>query len=277
MPAVDPQSEAPSSTGNQLTSGQTTFAAQLSKDTGLDPTVIAAWLLAEESGSAATSRQAAGNNDWLNIGYTDSATIGAGDSIWSNPASAATATAAWLKGTNGAIPGYGNASAGVQSILRSAGSPATAQIAALQHSGWASSGYPALQADYQSIAQGTRNAITDAGATIPVSGAPSTGIIGALGGDIAAGPVAAAGAVSGVVSGVSGVASDVSSVSGLITDLTGKHGLITNLTSARFWLRVAGVIGALALFMFGLIELAGGHPVSAVGNAAKTAGPMMVA
>jgi hypothetical protein len=263
----------PSSAGNQLTSGQTTFAAQLSKDTGLDPTVIAAWLLAEESGSAATSRQAAGNNDWLNIGYTDSATIGAGDSIWSNPTSAATATAAWLKGTNGAIPGYGNASAGVQSILRSAGSPATAQIAALQHSGWASSGYPALQADYQSIAQDTRYAITAAGERITLS----TGTLGTIGKDIAAGPVAAAGAVSAGVNAASGVASDVSSVSGLITDLTGKHGLITNLTSARFWLRVAGVIGALALFMFGLIELAGGHPVSAVGNAAKTAGPMMVA
>jgi len=29
-------------------------------------------VLAEESGSAATSRQSANNNDWLNIGYTDS-------------------------------------------------------------------------------------------------------------------------------------------------------------------------------------------------------------
>ena len=39
------------------------------------------------------ARQAAGNNDWLNIGYTDSATYGAGDGVWGSPVSAADATA----------------------------------------------------------------------------------------------------------------------------------------------------------------------------------------
>ena len=61
------------------------------------------------------------NNDWLNIGYTDSATYGSSDSIWSNPVTAADATAGWLKGQN-TIPGYGTASSGIQGILSTAGS-----------------------------------------------------------------------------------------------------------------------------------------------------------
>ena len=124
----------------QLTSGQQTFASRLSSDTGLDPNVIAAWLLAEESGGAAQSRQAANNHDWLNIGYTDTATYGASDSIWSDPTRAADATAGWLKGQN-TIPGYGTAAPGIRAILSTVGQSASAQIAAIQRSGWASSGY----------------------------------------------------------------------------------------------------------------------------------------
>ena len=120
-------------------------------DTGLDPSVVSAWLLAEESGGAAQSRQSQNNNDWLNIGYTDSATYGSSDSIWSDPATAADATAGWLKGQN-TIPGYGTASSGIQSILGTAGQPASAQISALQNSGWASSGYPDLPSLYSQVA-----------------------------------------------------------------------------------------------------------------------------
>jgi hypothetical protein len=134
-----------------LTTDQQQFAARLAANTGLDPSVISAWLLAEESGGAAQSRQAQNNNDWLNIGYTDSATYGSSDSIWSNPITAADATAGWLKGQN-TIPGYGTASSGIQAILGTAGQPASAQIAALQNSGWASSGYPSLPSLYQSVA-----------------------------------------------------------------------------------------------------------------------------
>jgi hypothetical protein len=112
--------------------------------------VVSTWLLAEESGGAAVSRQSANNTDWLNIGYTDSATYGSGDSIWSNPATAADATAAWLKGQN-TIPGYGTASSGIQGILQTAGQDPSAQIAALQHSGWASSGYPDLASLYAQV------------------------------------------------------------------------------------------------------------------------------
>jgi hypothetical protein len=126
-----------------LTSGQQQFAARLAADTGLDTHVVAAWLLAEESGGAAQSRESQNNNDWLNIGYTDSGTYGSSDSIWSNPLTAADATAGWLKGQN-TIPGYGTASSGIQAILQTAGQSPEAQVAALQHSGWASSGYPSL-------------------------------------------------------------------------------------------------------------------------------------
>ena len=134
-----------------LTSGQQQFASRLAAQTGLDTHVIAAWLLAEESGGAAQSREAQNNNDWLNIGYTDSGTYGSSDSIWSNPITAADATAGWLKGQN-TIPGYGTASSGIQGILNTAGQPASAQIAALQNSGWASSGYPSLPSLYNLLA-----------------------------------------------------------------------------------------------------------------------------
>jgi hypothetical protein len=141
----------PTSAQTMLTSDQQQFASRLAAETGLDPGVVSAWLLAEESGGAAQSRQSQNNNDWLNIGYTDSATYGSSDSIWSNPATAADATAGWLKGQN-TIPGYGTASSGIQAILTTAGQPASTQISALQNSGWASSGYPDLPSLYSQVA-----------------------------------------------------------------------------------------------------------------------------
>jgi hypothetical protein len=141
----------PAGARTQLTSNQQQFASELAAQTGLDPSVISAWLLAEESGGAAQSRQSGGNNDWLNIGYTDSGTYGSADSVWSSPITAADATAGWLKGQD-TIPGYGTASSGIQGIVSTAGQPASVQIAALQNSGWASSGYPSLPSLYQQVA-----------------------------------------------------------------------------------------------------------------------------
>jgi len=141
----------PSSAQTTLTSNQQQFASRLAADTGLDPGVVSAWLLAEESGGAAQSRDSQSNNDWLNIGYTDSATYGSSDPIWGNPITAADATAGWLKGEN-TIPGYGTASSGIQAILGTVGQPAETQIVALQNSGWASSGYPSLPSLYQQVA-----------------------------------------------------------------------------------------------------------------------------
>ena len=141
----------PAKASTMLTSAQQTFVARLAADTGLDTGVVSAWVLAEESGTAAVSRQASNNNDWLNIGYTDSGTYGSADSVWSDPTAAADATAGWLKGQN-TIPGYGTASSGVQAILGTAGQAPSAQISALQNSGWASSGYPSLPSLYQQVA-----------------------------------------------------------------------------------------------------------------------------
>jgi hypothetical protein len=133
-----------------MTPGQRIFASQLAAETGLHPQVVASWMLAEQSSTAARSREAAGNHNWLNIGWTDSGTYGADAAVWSDPAAAAHATAGWLKGQD-TVDGYGRASAGVQSILSSAGQSPEAQIAALQRSGWASSGYPDLPALYRQI------------------------------------------------------------------------------------------------------------------------------
>jgi hypothetical protein len=133
-----------------LTSKQQQFAGRLQSDTGLDPGVIAAWVLAEESSGAAQARDSANNNDWLNIGYTDSATLGAGNTVWSSPSTAADATAAWIQGT-WSDPGFGRSSSGVRAILNTIGQGATAQIAAIQNSGWASSGYPSLPALFHQV------------------------------------------------------------------------------------------------------------------------------
>lgn len=140
----------PTDGSGQLTSDQQQFAQTLSADTGLNPGVVSAWLLSEESGSAAQGRQAAGNNDWLNVGYTGSGTYGASDSVWSDPVAAANATAGWLKGEN-TVPGYGTASSSIQGILQSVGQSPQAQISALQDSGWASSGYPNLPGLYSAV------------------------------------------------------------------------------------------------------------------------------
>lgn len=115
---------------------QAAFVAALSKRTGLDPKVVAAWTLAEESGTAASQRAAQGNNNWLNIGYYDS---GAGklahDRTFADPATAADATAQFLQGKK-----WG-AAQGIRDILKTAGKDPAAQMAAITNSPWASSHY----------------------------------------------------------------------------------------------------------------------------------------
>jgi cell wall-associated NlpC family hydrolase len=122
--------------GTVLNPNQAKFATTLSQLTGLDPHVIGAWTLAEESGGAASKRAAQGNNNWLNIGYFDS---GAGsitkDKTFSDPVSAAKATAQFLKGQKwGASPG-------IKGILSTVGKDPASQMKAIAGSGWASSGY----------------------------------------------------------------------------------------------------------------------------------------
>jgi hypothetical protein len=114
-----------------LSPGQEKFAAKLSELTGLDPKVIASWALAEESGGAAQTREAASNFNWLNIGYFDS---GPGkiafDQAFSNPISAAEQTANFLKGK------WGGASSSIRSIIDAAGKPPEDQLAAIINSDW---------------------------------------------------------------------------------------------------------------------------------------------
>lgn len=119
-----------------LTPGQKTFVQHYAKLTGLDPRVVAAQALAEESGSAAQQREAEGNHNWLNIGYFDS---GPGaitkQGVWSTPESAAKASAEFTKGN------WGGASSGIQHILTSDNASPQRQINAIGNSGWATSAY----------------------------------------------------------------------------------------------------------------------------------------
>ncbi|MGH2896638.1 MAG: hypothetical protein ACRDPM_25690, partial [Solirubrobacteraceae bacterium] len=119
-----------------LTSGQQTFVARLSSLTGLNTRVVAGWVLAEESGSAAQGRESASNFNWLNIGYFDSGTGAIAHATpFSNPVSAAEQTAKFLKGE------WGGASTGIRDILKTVGQPPDNQIMAIANSGWASSHY----------------------------------------------------------------------------------------------------------------------------------------
>jgi hypothetical protein len=120
---------------------QRQFVGTLSRETGLNPRVVGAWALAEQSGGAARSYEQARNNNFLNIAMTDQGPArGAYSSAFRNPQSAAKATAEWLKGGGQITREYGKAAPGILQILRAGGNP-QAQINAIARSGWASSGY----------------------------------------------------------------------------------------------------------------------------------------
>lgn len=106
---------------------QATFAAELAKQTGLSPRVVAAWVK-QEGGNLNP-----GDNNWLNIGAFDSGFDQSimGDPAFRDPKSAAKVTADFLRGKV-----YG-ASQGIQSILGAAGKGDQQQIAAIAGSGWA--------------------------------------------------------------------------------------------------------------------------------------------
>jgi hypothetical protein len=136
VPAAAPTGGSISVNSSLLTPGQAKFAGRLAELTGLDPRVVAAWELAEESGSAAQGREAASNFNWLNIGYFDS---GAGkiafDKEFGDPISAAEQSAKFLKGD------WGGASSSIRAILNSVGHTPDEQMAAIANSDWASSHY----------------------------------------------------------------------------------------------------------------------------------------
>ena len=141
-------------TAVQLSSTQQEFAAELGKDTGLNPAVLEAWLRNEEP--AESTNGALGAYNFLNVGITDNGRYGEANSVWANPKTAADATAAWMKGQpigpgGYSSTGYPGASSGIQSILGSAGQGPPAQIKAIQGSGWASGGETALPSLYSEI------------------------------------------------------------------------------------------------------------------------------
>ena len=90
---------------------QAVFASELAKDTGLSPKVAAAWVKAEGGNQS-------GDQNWLNVGHTDSGpNAGAMKPVWNDPVSAARETAAVI---NGKRAGTG---AGILNIKASAGNP----------------------------------------------------------------------------------------------------------------------------------------------------------
>ena len=132
----EPSGGAISVSSHLLTSGQEKFAGRLAQLTGLDPRVVSAWELAEESGGAAQGREAAGNFNWLNIGYFDSGPGAiAFDKAFADPVTAADQTANFLKGS------WGGASPGIRAILDTVGKSPDEQMMAIANSGWASSHY----------------------------------------------------------------------------------------------------------------------------------------
>jgi len=149
-----PSANADAVRGNALlTAGQQAFATEFAKKTGLDANVVGAWLLNEESGSAARNREAQGNMNWLNIGYTDGGQRGTNNAFWYNdPVKAADISAAWMKGEF-SVPGFGKASSGIREIQLAAGQSPEAQLRAIHHSHWTSYGYEQMASIYNNVRQ----------------------------------------------------------------------------------------------------------------------------
>lgn len=125
-----------------LTGGQAKFASVFSRETGLNPQVVGAWLLAEQSGSAARGYESRGYNNWLNIANTDSGPKGGANSnVWKNPETAGKASAEWMRGQGQIAREYGKPASSITAILGSHGEVPHRQIQAIANSGWASSGY----------------------------------------------------------------------------------------------------------------------------------------
>ena len=119
-----------------MTPEQNTFIASFARESGLSPQLAAAAVLRE--GGNGTP----GDNNWLNIGWTDSGPVEITRAPeWRDPAAAGKATAQWLRGEFGDKYGY-VASDGIQNIGRVAASGGSDQEVgqAWANSKWASSG-----------------------------------------------------------------------------------------------------------------------------------------
>lgn len=266
-----------------LQPGQRVFAERFSQRTGLDPGVVAGWLLAEESGPAAAARQQAGNFDWLNIGYTDSATYGASDPAWTDPQQAADRSAEWLAGT-WAPRGYGRSSAGVRSILDTAGQDPAAQVQAIQQSGWASSGYPNLPADvamFGGVDAGGGTTIVDGVPKpyvppAPISSNPRPGVSGGGGSDFWDSVEGGAGSVLGAVESAGGSVFGAvqGTAEGLVTSSLGFLKAALWLVNPLSWLRLAEALFGGVMIGVGVAVLTGAASAFARVAAARTGIPL---
>jgi hypothetical protein len=117
-----------SSKGGGTAGAQKTFGEEFAKLSGLNPSVVDAWLLHEQP---AGSPSKPGSNNWLNIQYTDSGPNATYFQIAALPArQAAQASVEWLR-----------KQPGLASILQAAGHGEAAEVTAIEDSGWASSHY----------------------------------------------------------------------------------------------------------------------------------------
>jgi hypothetical protein len=234
--------------GGLLNANQTAFAAELSAKTGLDPKVVAGWVLSEEP---ASSKQAPnGANNWLNIGATDSGYYGAGNPAWSDPKAAADFTAQWMAGT--AAPGFGTASSGIQSILKTAGKSISDQIVAIQHSGWASSGYPNLVNTVESVSGSASGGITLQEIEQWLTGNYAGAAGSAIAGNTPSNPL----------KGIDQVGQALSDMAEILKEAA----------SGKLWLRLLEVLAGVALLAMGLMSLSGRTttPITVVQGAART-------
>jgi hypothetical protein len=159
-PDVVPENKASPIIGNTLlTHSQQLFAIEFASQTKLDVNVVAAWCLNEQSANYAAARELAGNQNWLDIGYTDTANRGTSNRYWfSGPEVAARVSADWMKGKL-SIDGFGRAAPGIVKILDAAGKSPEEQIRALQASPWASGHYPYMLEIYGSILASNSEAV----------------------------------------------------------------------------------------------------------------------
>jgi hypothetical protein len=234
----------------QVSANQTVFAYELSKKTGLDPKVIIAWMRNEQPAENANPASS-GLYNFLNVGVTGSGNYGTGDSIWNSPVTAADATAAWLKGSPTAVPGYGASAAGIQAIERTAGGSPAAQIAAIQHSGWAGAGETALPSLYAQAVGGISVVGTPTNVIPPDSGL-TTALNTLLFGGGASSPTDIVGSVGGTG------ATAAANAAGIPTDPIGSA--FQNFTK---WIGKAGLNAALVIAGLVLLVVAFGRQTGA--------------
>jgi hypothetical protein len=114
-----------------LVQDQIDFCVAFSALINFSPRVIGAWCLAEDSGSAAVSKAASGDNNWLNVEAFDSgwSAFATNKEVWANPTRAAQATWSWIN--TKADP------TGLRAVLLAArGKGDAAELAAIINSTW---------------------------------------------------------------------------------------------------------------------------------------------